>query len=167
MNMIPFESQINYEQVYKDIAGGGLPLKYYRRLPSHRGYGLFSLVRRFAFPLLKHLGRQALPIGQEILGDIIPGVKQAKEHLKTRAVRALNDLGEKIQKGVGRKKRRRRTQTKKTKKSMTRKRRTKTKSKSLVKIVGSGRRRGGRKTKSKKRKSTKSKRSSKAFDIFK
>ena len=75
--MIPFHSQINYDDVYKDLAGGGIPIKYYRRLPSQRGYGLFSLVRRFAFPLLKHLGKQAIPIGKEILEDIMPGARAA------------------------------------------------------------------------------------------
>ena len=173
--MIKFNSQIDYNSVYTSLAGGSLPFKLYKRAPRVRGYGLFGLARRFAFPIFKYLGKQALPaLGEDLLSDLMPGIKSAKENLKKRAISALHSLGDKIQSRVGiRQKGGRRHRTRKVKQIKRAKpssSRRNSARKTKPKIVGRGRKHKSTKTKSKRVKKTRSKRRAKKIifnDIFK
>lgn len=112
--MICQEKFCDYDSYYKEQAGGGLDIKYYRSVPRQRGSGfLSSLIRRVAFPALKFLGRQAISTGSDLISDILPGVSEAKKNLKRRAISTLKDISDKIeQSGSGRKRMKRKTSMK-------------------------------------------------------
>ena len=95
---------------YKNQAlkGGALDIKRFSTLRRQKGYGVFSnIAKRFAIPIIKFLGKEALKGGTNILSEIIPGISLAKKNLKRKAVSSLRTLGDTIeQSGIGRKKRR-------------------------------------------------------------
>jgi len=128
---------VNYDAYFADQAGGQLDISYYRGAPYQRGYGFFSSLKRYAFPVLKYLARQGLYAGRDILGDVISGQKfssAAKSNLKKRAASTFKDVGEAMEQagsGLRRKpriiKRRKRKAKVSSKSKVKRKRRPKTK----------------------------------------
>ena len=126
------------------LKGGNLDIKKFKASRRQRGYGIFSsLAKRFAIPLIKLLGREAIKGGADIVSDIMPGINLAKNTLKRKAASSLRNLGEKIEhSGFGRK-RRKRSSTKKKSTSST------------IIVKGKGRKTKKSKTK-KKRKNSKS-----------
>ena len=103
-----FKSSSDKKQYYRNQAlkGGSLGIKRFVASRRQKGYGIIStLAKRFAYPLIKIIGREALEGGTDILKEIIPGANLAKQSLKKKAVSTLRNLGDKLeQSGLGRKK---------------------------------------------------------------
>jgi hypothetical protein len=130
---------INHLDYYKDQYGGNLSFTVYRGSRyGQRGAGWFTdLAKKYAYPALKYLAKQAWIGGKDIYQDVSSGQKFStalKRSAKKRAASALHSLGEKLeQSGSGLRKkprlykkrriRRRRSKKVKTKRKRGRKRR--------------------------------------------
>ena len=99
------------KQYYKTQAqkGAGFNIKRYTSSRRQQGYGLLSnLAKRYAIPIAKFLGEQALKGGTGLISEILPGINLAKRNLKRKTASTLRSLGDSIeQSGLGYKKRRR------------------------------------------------------------
>jgi hypothetical protein len=93
---------INHSDFYKDQYGGKLGFTVYRGSQySQRGAGWFTdLAKKYAYPALKYLAKQAWIGGKDIYEDVSSGKKFStamKRSAKKRAASALHSLGEKLE----------------------------------------------------------------------
>ena len=146
------------DQYYRNQAqtGGDYPIRRFVAPRRIKGYGIFSkIASRYAIPVLKYLGKEALKTGTSVLTDVIkPEVEEmAKTALKKRASKTIGIIGKKI--GGESNKRKRKTNRKPKK--------------SIISQRASGRK-GKKKSRSKKKKIKTSKKTKNSFrnrDIFK
>jgi hypothetical protein len=93
---------INHSDFYKDQYGGKLGFTVYRSSRyGQRGAGWFTdLAKKYAYPALKYLAKQAWIGGKDIYQDVSSGQKFStalKKSAKKRAASALHSLGEKLE----------------------------------------------------------------------
>jgi hypothetical protein len=74
---------VDYTDYYVNQAGNGLPGFSGPRF--QKGYGFFSMLKRWGVPLLKYIGKSALQTGVNIGSDILDG-KQVRESAKKQLV---------------------------------------------------------------------------------
>uniref|UniRef100_A0A158P4C8 Uncharacterized protein n=1 Tax=Tetranychus urticae TaxID=32264 RepID=A0A158P4C8_TETUR len=82
----------DFKSYYLSQAGQGFSdIEIFRGSPYQRGYGFGSLFKRFAIPVLKFLGKQAVKTGINVGQDLLEN-KNLKQTLKERGKESLRNL---------------------------------------------------------------------------
>ena len=82
----------DFKSYYLAQAGKGFSdIEVFRGTPYQRGYGFGSLFKRFAIPILKFLGKQAVKTGIGVGQDILEN-KNLKQSLKERSKESFKNI---------------------------------------------------------------------------